>query len=64
MQVTDLKQKNSGESFAVKDAKAGSVFVPVPYDENWKCKVNEEDVVGKSDFDRRNDDDSRERGHQ
>lgn len=47
MQVTDLKQKNSGASFAVKDAKAGSVFVPVPYDENWKCKVNGEDVSEK-----------------
>lgn len=45
--MTDLKQKNSGASFAVKDAKAGSVFVPVPYDENWKCKVNEEDVSEK-----------------
>lgn len=47
MQVTELKQKNSGASFAVEDAKAGSVFIPVPYDENWKCKVNGEDVSEK-----------------
>ena len=47
MQVTDLKQKNSGASFTLKDAKAGSVFISVPYDENWKCKVNGEDVSEK-----------------
>ena len=30
MQVTELKQKNSGASFAVEDAKAGSGSIPVP----------------------------------
>lgn len=47
MQISDLKQKHSGASFTVKKAKEGSVFIPVGYDENWKCKVNGEDVTEK-----------------
>ena len=44
MQVENLKQKHSGATFDVKNAEKGTVFIPVPFDKNWICKVNGENV--------------------
>ena len=44
MQVENLKQKHSGATFDVKNAEKGTIFIPVPFDKNWICRVNGENV--------------------
>lgn len=47
VQVSELKQKHRGASFTIDRAAEGTIWIPVPFNKNWKCKVNGEDVTNR-----------------
>lgn len=40
VKVTSLRQKHAGAKLSIENAKKGTIFVPIPYEEGWQCKVN------------------------